>query len=153
MKSSYHRIIPIDLGNGVSIDRLAVADLCDLSDFARPQDALGKGVGEEVPHNSHYLSRLSVPKEARRRGIAREIMTELCADADAECATIYLGVLASAADGPTYEQLASFYESFGFVQNGGIIWHRAPALCDDCPPPDYPTDKTRCKPCPRRAAA
>ena len=23
-------------------------------------------------------------------------------------------------------------------------------LCDDCPPPDYPTDKTRCLPCPRR---
>ena len=27
------------------------------------------------------------------------------------------------------------------------------ALCEDCPPPDYPTDKTRCAPCPRRPAA
>jgi len=26
-------------------------------------------------------------------------------------------------------------------------------LCDDCPPNDYPTDKTRCLPCPRRAPA
>lgn len=25
-------------------------------------------------------------------------------------------------------------------------------LCDDCPPVGYPTDKTRCLPCPRRAA-
>lgn len=25
-------------------------------------------------------------------------------------------------------------------------------LCSDCPPPGYPTDKTRCGPCPRRAA-
>lgn len=25
------------------------------------------------------------------------------------------------------------------------------ALCDDCPPDGYPTDKTRCAPCPRRA--
>lgn len=25
------------------------------------------------------------------------------------------------------------------------------ALCSDCPPEDYPTDKTRCLPCPRRA--
>lgn len=25
------------------------------------------------------------------------------------------------------------------------------ALCDDCPPVDYPTDKTRCRNCPRRA--
>lgn len=23
-------------------------------------------------------------------------------------------------------------------------------LCEDCPPADYPTDKTRCDPCPRR---
>ena len=23
-------------------------------------------------------------------------------------------------------------------------------LCDDCPPVGYPTDKTRCLPCPRR---
>jgi hypothetical protein len=26
-----------------------------------------------------------------------------------------------------------------------------PELCDDCPPVGYPTDKTRCLPCPRRA--
>ena len=24
-------------------------------------------------------------------------------------------------------------------------------LCEDCPPSDYPTDKTRCSECPRRA--
>lgn len=29
---------------------------------------------------------------------------------------------------------------------------RYPTLCEDCPPPDYPTDETRCLPCPRRAA-
>ena len=27
------------------------------------------------------------------------------------------------------------------------------ALCSDCPPLGYPTDKTRCLPCPRRAAS
>src|SRR5690606_27401303 len=27
----------------------------------------------------------------------------------------------------------------------------APVLCADCPPPDYPTDETRCAPCPRRS--
>lgn len=26
-------------------------------------------------------------------------------------------------------------------------------LCSDCPPRDYPTDKTRCAECPRRIAA
>lgn len=26
-------------------------------------------------------------------------------------------------------------------------------LCDDCPPVSYPTDKTRCLPCPRREHA
>ena len=25
-----------------------------------------------------------------------------------------------------------------------------PRLCEDCPPVGYPTDKTRCSPCPRR---
>lgn len=30
---------------------------------------------------------------------------------------------------------------------------REQSLCADCPPPDYPTDKTRCLPCPRRSAA
>jgi hypothetical protein len=25
-------------------------------------------------------------------------------------------------------------------------------LCEDCPPLNYPTDRTRCGPCPRRAA-
>jgi hypothetical protein len=30
---------------------------------------------------------------------------------------------------------------------------RAPeeSLCEDCPPVGYPTDKTRCTPCPRRS--
>jgi hypothetical protein len=28
---------------------------------------------------------------------------------------------------------------------------RQAKLCSDCPPPDYPTDKTRCLPCPRRS--
>lgn len=27
------------------------------------------------------------------------------------------------------------------------------ALCEDCPPSGYPTDKTRCNPCPFRAKA
>lgn len=32
-----------------------------------------------------------------------------------------------------------------------VKWVDNRALCDDCPPDGYPTDKTRCKPCPRRA--
>jgi hypothetical protein len=27
---------------------------------------------------------------------------------------------------------------------------RKPAVCEDCPPTDYPTNETRCAPCPRR---
>ena len=40
-----------------------------------------------------------------------------------------------------------------------IIWQSAHAryagsgeACEDCPPEGYPTDKTRCLPCPRRSA-
>lgn len=28
--------------------------------------------------------------------------------------------------------------------------HEVERLCSDCPPPDYPTQKTRCANCPRR---
>lgn len=36
-----------------------------------------------------------------------------------------------------------------------VPWDDEPAenadgLCSDCPPANYPTDKTRCDPCPRR---
>lgn len=32
-----------------------------------------------------------------------------------------------------------------------MIWSNpGETLCDDCPPKDYPTDKTRCRVCPRR---
>jgi hypothetical protein len=34
---------------------------------------------------------------------------------------------------------------------GGAETHSAVALCEDCPAVGYPTDKTRCTPCPRRA--
>jgi len=33
----------------------------------------------------------------------------------------------------------------------GEIGSAADSLCEDCPPSDYPTDETRCLPCPRRA--
>lgn len=33
-----------------------------------------------------------------------------------------------------------------------LAYVEATRLCEDCPPTGYPTDKTRCAPCPRRAA-
>ncbi|MES2989410.1 MAG: site-specific DNA-methyltransferase [Pseudomonadota bacterium] len=33
------------------------------------------------------------------------------------------------------------------------VAHQALVVCTDCPPSDYPTDKTRCEPCPRRRAS
>lgn len=36
--------------------------------------------------------------------------------------------------------------------SGANFTGTGPVLCEDCPPSDYPTDKTRCLPCPRRAA-
>lgn len=32
----------------------------------------------------------------------------------------------------------------------GLPWVPDTGLCSDCPPIGYPTDKTRCLPCPRR---
>lgn len=39
----------------------------------------------------------------------------------------------------------------GDSEVGAGIAAMDPTLCDDCPPVGYPTDKTRCLPCPRRA--
>ena len=34
----------------------------------------------------------------------------------------------------------------------GSVCPASEELCSDCPPVDYPTDETRCAPCPRRVA-
>ena len=36
------------------------------------------------------------------------------------------------------------------VLRASLLPGEEPSLCDDCPPDNYPTDKTRCLPCPRR---
>lgn len=41
--------------------------------------------------------------------------------------------------------------TLGIIDYGFRILSQAKdELCDDCPPKGYPTDKTRCKTCPRR---
>lgn len=42
-------------------------------------------------------------------------------------------------------------EPQGTREERGEIGLASDALCEDCPPSDYPTDETRCLPCPRRA--
>lgn len=38
------------------------------------------------------------------------------------------------------------------ARRGTPYYSPEPSLCEDCPPVGYPTDKTRCTPCPRRSA-
>jgi hypothetical protein len=61
---------------------------------------------------------------------------------------------------------AMFFEGLtkeAFLQLIGTAWDvlessdnearvRCGELCEDCPPVGYPTESTRCRPCPRRAS-
>lgn len=39
----------------------------------------------------------------------------------------------------------------GFSEGEAVLDGNESALCEDCPPIGYPTNKTRCAPCPKRA--
>lgn len=47
--------------------------------------------------------------------------------------------------------MAQHHRAFGLALEGALPARpaAAPPLCSDCPPIRYPTDKTRCDPCPR----
>lgn len=76
------------------------------------------------------------------------------------------GLVARVEDVPAHETLpvarATPEDGCGCIERtngvGGVtqVWcgmhwaQRAASLCEDCPPVGYPTDKTRCTPCPRR---
>lgn len=87
-------------------ERLAVADLCDY---------FGHGL---------IVTRINVPREHRGRGIASEILREICREADAEGVRLCLEV--SSSDGLDADQLRDWYERHGFSGSGVMI--RMPKL-------------------------
>lgn len=87
--------------------RLAVLDLVDY---------YGKGL---------YITRINVPGEHRRKGIATELMKECCAEADKEKVTLWLEIFASGS--MSYTDLADWYtRSFGFKEVVTGMYRRKP---------------------------
>lgn len=78
----------------------AIADLCDY---------YGKGL---------ILTRINVPKASRGRGVARQLLATILADADRENVTLFLEI--SPSDGLSFSQLEAWYKRHGFIKFG---WH------------------------------
>ena len=69
---------------------------------------------------------------------------------------LYRAMLAAAppaATAPSKEWCLNMAEREGDAEIGAGLLAADPVPCSDCPPVGYPTDETRCAPCPRRAAA
>jgi ribosomal protein S18 acetylase RimI-like enzyme len=60
------------------------------------------------------ITRINVPPQYRRRGVATSLLQQVLADADKEGVTLWLEVLSSG--DMTDEQLGKWYEKFGFVE-------------------------------------
>lgn len=72
-----------------------------------------------------WITRVSVLPPHRGNGIASRLLDLVCADADAEGITLWLGISPDIADVTAlpYEELEAFYERRGFVnqEDGGIM--------------------------------
>ncbi len=53
---------------------------------------------------------------------------------------------------PIGKTITSMTEDEATAADMALAAAREGKLCSDCPPPNWPTDKTRCGPCPRRPA-
>lgn len=71
------------------------------------------------------ITRINVPKLARGRGVARDMLKELTDRADRERMTLCLDIAPS--DGLDYEALRQWYERHGFETHNRIpTWFRLP---------------------------
>ena len=89
MKPVYGKIIKN------KIDKLAVIDLV------------------EVEKNKYLVTRVSVPREHRGKGIGTKLLKEVTKDADKECSTLLIEPKPYDS-GMTKESLINYYKIFGF---------------------------------------
>jgi hypothetical protein len=89
------------------------------------------------------------PNAATRRAILwHNIREQTCAyEPPASLTDDALDRILRALGGPVF--LAD-YDALGWPRPDEM--EELETLCEDCPPIGYPTDKTRCTPCPRRVA-
>lgn len=92
MKSAYYiRLSPL---------RIAILDNCDYYNMGR------------------IITRINVPRDYRGKGHARELLRQICADADLEQVNLWLEI--SPSDGLDYAQLEAWYLRHSFKNLGGI---------------------------------
>lgn len=70
------------------------------------------------------ITRLNVPEEMRRQGVATKLLTMICADADKTQTRLWLEI--APYPGTDYKVLEALYKAFGFKDRGGI-WCRLPS--------------------------
>lgn len=71
-----------------------------------------------------YVNRIIVPAYHRGQGWGKKIMSQVCADADAEGMTLVLHV--NPYGDLDYENLTAWYGRLGFVLEGEGLWVRRP---------------------------
>jgi|GEM_PF-4419202 len=87
--------------------RLAVIDLCRAH---KPMQWL--------------VTRINVPREHRGKGIGREMLTQLCKQADAKAMDLILEV--SPSDGLDFDQLVAWYKRYNFRLTQMGVMERKP---------------------------
>ncbi len=100
MKTSYSKVLSAPR-------RLAVLDLIP-----------ALGVDGTKP-NGLLISRINVPVMHRRRGYGQEMLDACMADADKNKITLYLWINASG--DMSYQQLAAWYNRYGFTESDGLF--------------------------------
>lgn len=84
-------------------------------------------VAPNVLGGGYVIARVNTPFQHRRQGIARRLMAELLADADAEGVELWLDI--NPYGEMTYQQLAAWYGRCGFEKvdvAGGRRYRRLP---------------------------
>jgi GNAT superfamily N-acetyltransferase len=71
------------------------------------------------------IEMIDVPVEHRSKGVGRELLRRITADADAGGVTLYL-VISPDRGGLTEDQLAAWYRRHGFVERSDIGYAREP---------------------------
>jgi predicted GNAT family N-acyltransferase len=78
----------------------------------------------EAEPNVYVITRINVPKAHRGEGVGRTLLTEICRDADELKVTLKLEI--NPYGEMTHDELAAWYERYGFIHDGKGTWWRKP---------------------------
>lgn len=96
------------------IGKLAIIDLTDLT--ANQIELIYSELMPPSDRPLYLINRVSVPEKLRGRGIAKQLLNQVCNDADNEQANLVLEFAPYSNTDPV--RLRNLYESFGFLGCG-----------------------------------